>query len=73
MSDGSGEIIIKGGSCEIYFDHDVFQHDQVDPKKRSHATLNIKQIIISGDEQFSDYDSGEHPTKFTGTIKVICR
>jgi len=73
MSDGSGEIIIKGGSCQILFDHDVFESDQSDPKMHSHATLNIKQIIISGDEQFEDYDSGEHPTKFTGTIKVICR
>jgi len=72
MSDGSGEIIIKGGSCQLFFDHDVFQGDVNDAKKHSHATLNIKQIIISGDEQF-EYDSGEHPTKFTGTITVICR
>jgi hypothetical protein len=71
MSDGSGEIIIKGSSCQIYFDHDVFQRDETDVKKRS-TTLNIKQIIISGDQQFADYNSGEHPTKFTGTIKVIC-
>jgi len=73
MSNGSGEIIIKGGSCQIFFDHDVFESAPSDPKMHSHATLNIKQIIISGDEQFGDYDSGEHPTKFTGTIKVICR
>ncbi len=73
MSNGSGEIIIKGGSCQIYFDHEVFQRDESDPKMRSHGTLKIKQIMISGDEQFGDYDSGEHPTKFTGTIKVICR
>jgi hypothetical protein len=71
MSDGSGEIIIKGGSCQIYFDHDVFQLDENDSKKRS-TTLNIKQIVISGDQQFADYNSGEHPAKFTGTIKVIC-
>ena len=72
MSDGSGVIIIKGGSCEIYFDHDVFRVDESDPKKRKHETLNIKQIIISGDGQFADHDTGEHPTKFEGTIKIIC-
>jgi hypothetical protein len=71
MSDGSGEIIIKGGSCQIYFDHDVFQPDESDFKKRT-STLNIKQIIISGDQQFADYDSGKPLTNFTGTIKVVC-
>jgi hypothetical protein len=72
-SNGSGEIIIKGGSCELYFDHNVFTPDEADPKKRTHASLNIKQVIISGDPEFADHDTGEHSTKFTGTIKIICR
>ncbi len=55
MSDGSGEIIIKGGSCEIYFDHDVFQSVENDPKRHKHSTLKIKQIIISGDNEFADH------------------
>jgi len=69
--DGGGEIIIKGGSCELYFDHDVFTQDTVNLKKRRHATKIIKQIIISGDEEFADHDTGEHSTKFTGTITII--
>jgi hypothetical protein len=73
MSDGSGEIIIRGGSCEIYFDHDVFQLDENDYKKHKNVTLNIKQIIISGDSQFADHDTGEHPNKFQGTVKIICK
>ena len=73
MSDGSGEIIIKGGSCEISFDHDVFGAVEGDPKTHKHHTLNIKRIIISGDEQFPDYDTGEHPDKFNGTVRIICR
>jgi len=73
MSDGSGEIIIKGGSCEIYFDHDVFQSIANDPQGHKHSTLKIKQIIISGDNEFADHDTGEHPDKFTGTIKIVCR
>ena len=72
MSDGGGEIIIKGGSCEIYFDHDVFRPDENDPKKRR-ASLNIKQITISGDNQFADHDTGEHADKFAGTIRIFCR
>ena len=72
-SNGSGDIIIKGGSCEIYFDHEGFQRDETDQRKRKHATLNIKQIVISGDPEFANYDTGEHSTKFTGTVKIICR
>jgi hypothetical protein len=73
MSDGAGEIIIKGGSCEIHFDHDIFQRDEFDVKKRSQATMNIKRITISGDTQFADLDTDEHPDKFTRAIKIICR
>jgi hypothetical protein len=72
-SNGSGDIIIKGGSCELYFNHDVFTPDADDERKRKHATLNIKQIVISGDSEFANYDTGEHPTKFTGTIRIICK
>lgn len=72
MSDGGGEIIIKGGSCEMYFDHNVFQQDANDPKRRKHEDLNIKRIVISGDSEFQDLDTGEHPDKFRGTIRIIC-
>ena len=71
MSDGSAEIIIKGGSCEIYFDHDIFGPVENDPKKHKHSTLKIKQITISGDSEFQDHDTGEHSDKFMGTIKII--
>jgi hypothetical protein len=72
MADGSGEIIIRGGSCEIYFDHAVFPQDENDPKRRKHDTLKIKQIIISGDSEFANYDTGEHSDKYEGTVRIIC-
>lgn len=72
MSDSSGEIIIKGGSCEITFDHDVFPLVQGETMKRKHNTLEIKRIIISDDPLFEDYDSDVHEVGFTGTIRVIC-
>lgn len=72
MSDGSGEIIIKGGSCEIFFNHDVFPPLEGDPKRHRTEALNIKQIIISGDNEFKDLDTGVHPDRFLGTIKIIC-
>ena len=70
MADGGGEIIIRGGSCEIYFDHSAFPVDENDPSKRKHNTSNIKQIIISDDGYFENYDTGEHPNKFEGTIRI---
>ena len=72
MSDGSGEIIIKGGSCEIYFNHEVFPQVGGDPKRHRTDSLKIRQIIISGDTEFKDLDTGVHRDKFLGTIKIIC-
>ncbi len=73
MGDGGGDIIIKGGSCEIYFDHNAYEKDESDPQKRKHRTLNIKQVTITGDQYFRDYDTGEHPEGFKGTIRIVCR
>ncbi len=66
MANGS-DIIIRGGSCEIHFDHGTFKQDQNDPKKRKHDTLKIKRIVISGDKSF---DSGDTPNGFKGEIKI---
>ena len=73
MSDQGGDIIIKGGSAEIQFDPDLFQKDPGDPKKHRHHDLKIKRVIITGDDHFKDFDSGEHPGGFKGTIRVICK
>ena len=37
------DIIIKGGSCEIQFDQDVFQQDPANAKRRKHDTLKINE------------------------------
>jgi hypothetical protein len=66
MANGA-DIIIKGGSAEIHFDHDVYKKDASDPKKRGHESLKIKRIVISGDENF---DSGDLPNGFKGEIKI---
>lgn len=72
MSDGSGEIIIKGGSCEIHFDDGLFKKDPNDPKRRkhSHDTLKIKRIVITGNQSF---DSNDIPGGFRGEIKITCK
>lgn len=71
MSDSSGEIIIKGGSCELNFDHQLFPLVEGEARIRKHETLEIKQIIISDDLEFEHYDSGEHEVGFKGTIRIL--
>ena len=77
MSDGSGDIIIKGGSCELFFDHVAFVKDENDRKKRKHTSARIKRITITGDGPFKDFDfdSKDHPDEegFKGTIRVFCK
>jgi hypothetical protein len=65
MANGS-DIIIRGGSCEIEFDHGTFKQDS-NPKKHKHDTFKIKQIVITGDKNF---DSGVSPNGFKGQIKI---
>jgi hypothetical protein len=70
MSDGGGDIIIKGGSCEIHFDDALFRKDPNDPSRRAHKhdTYRITRIVISGD---ADYDTG-FPKGFKGEIRITC-
>ena len=71
-SDSSGEIIIKGGSCEIHFDDRVIKKDRKDPKRRRHSceSLKIKRIVITGNREF---DSKTMRGGFKGEIKITCK
>ena len=68
MANGS-DIIIKGGSAEIQFDHGLFQQDPANPGRRTHDTLKITRIVISGDNNF---DSNDIPDGFKGEIRISC-
>jgi hypothetical protein len=68
MANGS-DIIIKGGSAEIEFDHGLFQQDPANPRRRKHDTLKITRIVISGDKNF---DSNDIPDGFKGEIRISC-
>ena len=67
-----GVIIIKGGSCEIHFDDDVFTHDPSSQNKRKHKhnTLRIQRIVIEGNRNF---DSNDIPGGFKGEIRITCK
>jgi hypothetical protein len=67
-SDSSGEIIIKGGSCEIEFADGVFELDRSDRKqKHKHKDLKIHRIVITGTKSF---DSGNLDDGFKGEIRI---
>ena len=69
MANGN-DIIIKGSSAEIQFDHDLYPQDPGNPKRRKHDNLKITRIVISGNK---DFDSGEIPNGFKGQITISCR
>lgn len=68
-SDSSGEIIIKGGSCEIQFADGVFDLDRSDRKRQKHRHHNLKihRIVITGNQSF---DSGDIDGGFKGEIRI---
>jgi len=69
MSDGSGEIIVKGGSCELHFEEGLFEKDPNDPKRHKHKKnhVNIRRIVITGNRNF---DSGDIPGGFKGDVNI---
>ncbi len=69
MSDGGGDIIIKGGSVDINYDENIYQKDPLDPKSHKNANKKITRVVISGDISF---DSGEFNDGLRCTITTTC-
>jgi hypothetical protein len=67
-ADTSGDIVIKGGSCEIEFDDGVFDLAVADKKqKHNHKEYKIHRIVITGNQKFN---SGEIDGGFRGEIRI---
>ncbi|HZI85295.1 MAG TPA: hypothetical protein VFD48_00565 [Pyrinomonadaceae bacterium] len=70
MSNGS-DIIIKGGSAEIHFDHSIYEQDPKASHKHQNQNKKIVRVVITGDINF---DSGaEKPGGIKCEIKAFCR
>ena len=67
MSDGGGDIIIKGGSVDLQYDESIYQKDPGDPKSHRNPTRKITKVVITGDIRF---DSGDHPEGLSCTITI---
>lgn len=70
MANG-GDIIIKGGSCDLIFDDSMYPKDSGDPKKHKNKNnQKVTRVQITGDITF---DSGDHPSGLTCEIKTTCK
>ena len=70
MSDGGGDIIIKGGSVDLNYDEHIYVKDPLDPKSHKNANKKITRVVISGDISF---DSGDRPDGLKCTITTTCK
>lgn len=70
MSDGSGEIIIKGGSVDLQFNESVYKKNPNDPKKHENADRKITGIVIVDENGAEQFNSGDKPNGLKWTITV---
>ena len=61
MSDGSGEIIIKGASVHLEFNGTIFVKDPSDPKKHDSPSRKITQIVVADEDGVEKFNSGDNP------------
>jgi hypothetical protein len=70
MANG-GDIIIRGGSCDLIFDDSMYPKDPSDPKKHKNKdNQKVTRVLITGDISF---DSGEHPSGLKCEITTMCK
>ena len=71
MGDGGGDIIIKGGSCDLIFSDDMYPPDAGDPSKHKNKNnQKVVQVVITGDIKL---DSGVNNNGLKFEIHVICK
>lgn len=70
MSNGTSDIIIKGGSAEVHFDDAVYEQDSKNPQRYQNEDKKIVRVVITGDISF---DSGEKAGGYQCKITAFCR
>jgi len=70
MSDGSGEIIIKGASVHIEFNDTIFKKDLGDPKKHDNANRKITKIVVTDENGVEKFNSGDNPGGLKWEVNV---
>ena len=59
MGEGSGEIIIKGGSVELSFDDGIYQRVLNDPGAYRNQNRQITRVLVEDQEGKVHLDSSE--------------
>lgn len=69
MGEGSGDIIIKGGSVDVNFDDTLYTKDPADPRKHENLNRKITRITIVDDNKQTVYDrEDDNGLKWTITV-----
>lgn len=70
MPNGSGDIIIKGGSVDLEYDEGTYPKDPNDPHKHKNENKKVTRVVITGDINF---DSGEQSNGLKCEVRISCR
>jgi hypothetical protein len=58
MSEGGGDIIVKGSSVHLNFDGSLYQKDSNDPNHYKHDDRQITRVLVEDENGKSLFDSG---------------
>jgi hypothetical protein len=70
MSDGSGEIIIKGASVHLEFNGAIFLKDPNDPRRHDNPNRKITKIVVADENGVEKFNSGDNPGGMKWTVTV---
>jgi hypothetical protein len=70
MSEGGGDIIIKGSSVHLHYDGTIYQKDNGDPKHRKHESRKITRVTVQDENETTLFDSNVNDDGLKWTITV---
>jgi hypothetical protein len=73
MADGSGEIIIKGGSVHVQFNGTIYKNDPGDPDRHSNPNRKITRIVVHDENDTATFDSGDSQGGLKWTVTVYTK
>ena len=71
MSEGGGEIIVKGGSVHLSFDGALYQKVSEDPTVHKHDGRKITRVTVADENDQSLFDSEVNKDGLRWTITVF--
>lgn len=69
-AEGTGEIIIKGGSVHVQFDSSGYVKDPDNSSKHNHSGKKITKIVVVDENGDEKCNSGDSPNGLKWTVTV---